>query len=429
MKLAQFLRPKFVLFLGLLIATGCQLSPVSPPAPSSAGHLAYIGADGNVYVTTADLTDKIAVTQDATAPREGSGLSYQRIAWSPTGQLAYASVTRSTGDQAKSTLYVAESASAVPQIVGRSDSHFVIYIYWSPTLCPVQPDCRQLAYLIEEEEDIGLHLVSMTEDQVDNQIIGYGWPFYYSWSTDGQSILWHTGGSIEENESAQLVEYSIVDRTVKTHAHHPAAFLAPAWSPAQPSVWLGAIAGSQGNYLEILDQNQATAITPISAGGATFVWSPDGSQIAYALRQSENDRYYDQIFLYDIQTSESRSLTKDVFQIQAFFWDPAGTRLAYLTRIAMPDTDWLQWRVYDIQSGDDRGFKAFNPSLQMRFVMASFNQYAQSHRFWSPDGRYLVFGERQEILRQERVGLIDTWADDTDNVIIVDQGTMGFWSY
>jgi len=59
------------------------------------GRLAYIAADGNVYVTTADRHSTIVVTDDATTRWEGIGLSYQRISWSPDGQLAYAAVTRS----------------------------------------------------------------------------------------------------------------------------------------------------------------------------------------------------------------------------------------------------------------------------------------------------------------------------------------------
>jgi hypothetical protein len=85
--------------------------------------------------------------------------------------------------------------------------------------------------------------------------------------------------------------------------------------------------------------------------------------------------------------------------------------------------------VYDLAQNQDRGFKAFNPSLQMRFVIASFNQYAQSHRFWSPDGRYLVYASRNEILRQEQVGLVDTWAEDGPQTIVVAGGSMGFWSW
>jgi hypothetical protein len=64
----------------------------------------------------------------------------------------------------------------------------------------------------------------------------------------------------------------------------------------------------------------------------------------------------------------------------------------------------------------------------MRFAIHSFNQYAQSHRFWSPDGRYLVYADRDRAL-VERVWLVDTWAERGADPIPVDAGSIGFWSW
>ena len=419
----------------IVILTTCQSPSLSPPPASlptqnsttPPGHLAYIGADGNVYVTTADLQTTIAITEDATAPREGAGLSYQRLAWSPDGQLAYASVTRQR-DEATSQLFVQESLGGPATVVGQSDDHFVIYIYWSPAPCGGQPDCQQLAYLIEEEEDIGLHLVTMRETEIENTIIGFGWPYYYGWSPDGQSMLWHTGGAVLDNPAARLISYQLDGDTPQALSQKPAAFLAPAWSPRGEG-WLGAVLDDGASELQWVTDEATKTIAPVSAGGASFVWSPDGRQVAYAVRHSSNDRFYGPIHLYDVVSGQSHQLTANGFQILAFFWDPAGERLGYISLLAMPDAEWMQWRVFDVVNGEDRGFKSFNPSLQMRFVMASFNQYAQSHRFWSPDGRYLVYASRDEILRREQVGLVDTWAEDGTQTIFVAEGTMGFWSW
>ncbi|MEM7348508.1 MAG: hypothetical protein AAF485_30140, partial [Chloroflexota bacterium] len=393
----------------------------------SPGHLAYIGADGNVYVTTPDQWEALAVTDDATAPREGGGLSYQRISWSPEGHLAFASVVR-TRDDAKSTLYVAETFDQPARVVGQSDNHFVIYIYWSPVACPHTPNCRQLAYLIEEETDIGLHLVEMNGETIDNQIIGFGWPYYFSWSPDGTSILWHTGGSIQENEQAQLMQYDLLEREALHLPLSPAAFLAPAWSPVDTR-WLGAVNDGETDQLQLLGESTPVDISMVSRGGTSFAWGPTGTQIAYAVRPNSDHQFYGPIHLFETETQQSRQLTDDGLQILAFFWDPAGERLGYLTLVPMAGGDWMQWRVYDVAQDIDRGFKLFNPSLQMKFVMSSFNQYAQSHRFWSPDGRYLVYASRNEVLRLEQVGVIDTWDEDNSNTTIIAAGTMGFWSW
>ena len=110
--------------------------------------------------------------------------------------------------------------------------------------CPGEPDCRRLAYLIEEEEDIGLHLVKMSGDAVENQIIGFGWPYYFSWSRDGQSILWHIGGAYQDNPQARIARYDLGRGEVQTLSERPGAFLAPAWSPIE-NTWLGATASNR----------------------------------------------------------------------------------------------------------------------------------------------------------------------------------------
>ncbi|MCA9967218.1 MAG: hypothetical protein KC423_23380, partial [Anaerolineales bacterium] len=63
----------------LALLTGCA----GVGEPQSAGQLAYIGGDGNVYVVSPErLEEKTAVTTDAQSAREGAGLSYHRLAWS-----------------------------------------------------------------------------------------------------------------------------------------------------------------------------------------------------------------------------------------------------------------------------------------------------------------------------------------------------------
>ena len=121
-------------------------------------------------------------------------------------------------------------------------------------------------------------------------------------------------------------------------------------------------------------------------------------------------------------------MTDESLHILAFFWSPDGEKLGYLTRQVLPKAEWMQWRVYNLATGRDRGFKSFQPSLQMRFIMVSFNQYAQSHRFWSPDSRYLVYGHRNEEAGAEQVWLVDTLSEE-NNSIYIDDGTMGFWSW
>jgi TolB protein len=403
----------------------------APPSPGSpSGRLAYIAADGNIYVTTPELGEPIALTNDATAPPEGPGLSYPRVSWSPTGKLAYASVIRS-GNDAQARLYVQQDLTETPMLVGVSEEHFVIYIHWAPTPCQNQSDCSRLAYLIEEPDGIGLRLVEMMPGGTSNQLLGLGWPFYFSWSPDGDEMIWHTGGASRFNKDARIARFSLKDGEASQLDLEPGLFIAPAWSPGGDH-WLVVEAEAGRDVLRLLPRTDGVmpprSIQEAQDKHIVFSWSPDGSQVAYSVLLRSGGLIFGPIHVYDLESGESRQVTPRSLDISGFFWSPDGSRIAYLSRLPLREAVWLQWRVVNVEDGTDRGFAAFNPTYQMRYVVSSFNQYAQSHRLWSPDSRYLVYAD-QDTARVERIWLVDTLGGQDVEPIFVAEGTMGFWSW
>ena len=428
-----------ILLIGSLILRSADTTQSTFPnlaesvAAHGSGRLAYIGADGNIFVTTPELEEHFAVTQDATAPPEGPGLSYPRFSWSPDGQLAYASVVRN-GNGAQARLYVAESPGAPARLVGHSDQHFVIYVYWSPTPCPDEPGCYRLGYLIEEPEGIALHIVNMGTGGTTNEIAGHGWPFYFSWSPDGKHMLWHTGGAARFNTDARIARFSLENQQVEALRMNPGLFIAPAWSPYGDE-WLLVATQENREYLYRTKAERAGPNPEITQVLATaedkhmvFSWSPKGDRVAYSILRSSGGLIFGPIHVYDLESGETKQITAPSFDISGFFWSPDGERIGYLSWLALRDTAWMQWRVYDFAEDLDRGFAAFNPSNQMRYVISSFNQYAQSHRLWSPDGRYLVYAD-QDGDRVERIWMVDTFAERGADPILVAEGSMGFWSW
>ena len=404
------------------------------PSLTNRGRLAYIGADGNVYVTTADRRRTVAVTRDATAPAESQGLSYHRLSWSPDGRLAFASVTRA-GNQARSRLYVVESPGGPPRLVAEDNQHFVIYMYWSPVPCPSGPSCRHLAYLIEEDDGVGLRLVEIVANQTRNKLVDVGRPFYFSWSPDGQQILWHTGDATRHDSDTLISLYDVNNDQVRDLPQVPGSFLAPAWSP-QGDQWLAVSTAEGIDRLHVFPPSreatsgplQATTLTAASGSEIVFTWSPRGNRVAFAIRPWSAAPFYGPIYVFDLDTGKSMQATDEGFRILGFFWAPDGQRIGYLTRLDLPDAVWMQWRVYDLSEKQDRGFAAFHPTPQMRFIIHSFSQYAQSHRLWSPDGRYLVYADRDAVLA-ERVWLVDTWAERGTDPVLVGEGSIGVWSW
>lgn len=411
---------RIVLPVVCLWLAGCQ--PLSAPS----GRLAYIGGDGNVYLTTATLKTKVALTVDATTLAEGNGRSYHRLAWSPDGWLAFAAVERGL-DGTRSELYVAPPA-APARLVGQNGDHFVIYLYWSPQPCADAPTCRRLAYLIEGEQGIDLHLLEVRRTGVADRVLGAARPFYFTWSPDGEQMVWHQNGSRKHHPAANLTRYQVEDNRAEVLAHPPGYFLAPAWSPTGGS-WLDVVETEEGVALRQVDLATQRVTTLVEAThDIAFVWSPDGKRVAYAVRGQADAPFFGPIHVVEVATGATQRLTDHNLNPQAFFWSPDSQRIAYIHWLALPNQSWAQWRVYNLISGQDRGFNAFSPSLPMRMLIGSFNQYAQSHRLWSPDARYLLYADRDRSL-VERIWLVDTLAAKGAAPILVDEGALGVWSW
>lgn len=410
-----------------LLLVGCQRLR----SLQSAGQLAYIGGDGNVYVVAGDdfagggEIDKTAVTTDSESANEGAGLSYHRLAWSPAGQLAYASVIRQR-ETAKSKLFVVDEVGVDPHLVAESGAHFVIYNYWNPASCATA--CTQFAYLIEEDNDISLRLITLGGEQISNERLGQGWPFYFAWGENGRFILGHVGRAKQDDPQQRLVKYDVALGTSLEVEQSTGTFLAPVWSPSREE-WVAVFTDDESTQLVRIVADEPM---PLATAGKeqeiAFNWSPDGSQIAYMIRGQETDPFYGPLHLYDPVSETTRILTAPGFHPLAFFWSPNGEQLAYLAWIPLGNNDWAQWRVVDLSTGQDQGFEQFHPTPAMRFVLQSFNQYGQSHRLWSPNGRYLVYAAR-DFFSTEAIWLIDTWGDKDAAPIFVSEGSLAFWSW
>ena len=412
-------------------ATNSVPEPTMPrgstvPSLQDPGTLAYVGSDGNVWITSPVQGWTRQVTEDATAPPEGQGRSYHRIAWSRDGALAFAAVVR-TSAQARGELFLQQSLDHPPRLIAQDDEHFFIYLYNSPITRSGQDGYPLLAYLVEEENGVGLHLVREEETGLQDLLLAVGRPFYLSWSPDAREILWHTGGSLRDNPAAEIGLYQVEENRRRILPYAPGEFLAPAWSPLGQH-WMGAIAAEGKNYLRHITPDGGTTLATTEEQGIAFVWSPSGRHIAHAARRWDGASFYGPVHITDLETRETRQVTSDSFNVLGFFWSPDGRQLAYLSRLDLPNAVWMQWRVFDRVSGRDRGFAAFHPSPLMRFIVHSFNQYAQNHRFWSADGRYLVYADRDNG-GQDRVWLVDIEAEKGTDPILIDEGSIGVWAW
>ena len=170
---------------------------------------------------------------------------------------------------------------------------------------------------------------------------------------------------------------------------------------------------------------------------AAFLWSSDGSHLAVADDAQPALYGRSPVLVYRVL----RVLDGDSFEevarvdqhVLAYFWSPDGSRIAFAALRGRGRG--LGWTILDVETGAVEEMVDFIPSPDQMTMFQFFDQYAYSHRLWSPDGRYIVFAG---ILRDRavdaglrsqtssRVYVLDTGPMRTIEVLA--PGVLAFWS-
>jgi dipeptidyl aminopeptidase/acylaminoacyl peptidase len=424
---------KTMIVLFVLVLLGAQSVSMAQDSPAQfPGQIAYIGTDNNVYTLDGQSGSPITLTSDAAAGTDLVRI-YQWPTWSTDGRLAYFLSAAQADGQFSTQVYVTENGSTPGHSVYTGDSESFNYASWSPQNCPNDPDCRDLAVLLSSQEANGL-FVQLIHDAGSNtlsQNIGAGVPFYYSWSPDGSRMLW-------QRDSQHLDIYDASGGQIAENLPEtPGVFSAPAWSPIDDRLLFGVLdSGSQTTSLVILANGQQQTLASGLAGPVSFEWSPDGNKVAYMDGQGP-------LNILDSVTGQSLMQTP-VGGIYAFFWSPDSSKIAYVTlasppgsinairqngaeRLAKQTANGLSWSVVNTADGSTRRYGAFVPTREMVYMLRFFDQFAQSHRIWSPDSQHLLYSELTSDNRSTIV-LLDTTRSDSLPLAIA-EGLIAVWSF
>ena len=160
--------------------------------------------------------------------------------------------------------------------------------------------------------------------------------------------------------------------------------------------------------------------------------------------------YWGPLRLLDVATGDIRLVSSRT--VLAFFWSPDGRSLAFLTLSGDADDDsvnasaprkqralgrpagsaaqqqgqgFLSLAVVDVATGQGLHLLDFDPTLAyVSQFLPYFDQYALSHRIWSPDSSAIVLPVRE---------------DDTSVILVVPvgggqpyqlaEGEIAFWSF
>jgi TolB protein len=422
-----------------LLACSQNSEPVSTPVPDMAagGRLVVQGQDDNIYVLEHGK-QPLALTQDAhlIASPEAPTVRYSDPTWSSNGWLSYVRTTIDADGQQATTVFAQPPTKADPLTILSTNEDSYIYGFWSPSSCDSGPECAQLAYLINDNAGVALHLARVTTDAAeaaDDIILGRSAPFFYSWSPDGQSMVWLLDQRV-------LVVYDVATNQATDLSDAPGVFEAPSWSPTDRRLLIAANDGLSSRELRashviIVDDNQRIDLSEISDTPFYFEWSPDGSRVAWA---SGGDPL-DPVIISPADPTGQTVMTQ-VENVVAFFWSPDSTKLAVValepvgddaSDMSSPLSVIFTWWTVDAATGYASKLARFFPTAEQFDLFRNFDQYAQSHHVWSPDSRYIVYADLPERGNKALPGTI--WLVDTDQLssapLALMQGRQAIFSF
>ena len=403
-------------------------SPLLPFLERKSGLIAYIGLDGNVYISDQAGRNLTQITDDAKLPDSQSGefRFYQYPTWSAdSSRLAMVGVSGIGEEQLLSEMFVITMEEDGLQTVYSNESRHPFYVYWSP-------DNETVSFLSTDSSGQSILLQSVSVNGGDPIVIDVGSPYYWSWAPDGTTMIVHTGGAATstapEHMSFLHMDTEIVEDTLDSI---PASFQAPAWSPDGSRILLTRLSEDNKKEIVITDSagkfEQAVAEFPINT---SFAWSPDSNLVAYIEGNRETTAgTLGTLHVLDLETSEDFFQDEDVF---AFFWSPSSRKLAYFKprlvegESADQQVLLLELHMLDTVSSETKQLFAFQPTNQFSAVLPYFDQYHQSATIWSPDSNNLVLSF---IDQNGNPGIAVVAASGQLEPRILTGGYLAYWSW
>ena len=409
-------------------------SPLLRTLERKSGLIAYVGLDGNLYVSDQGGVKKVAYTDDATLGDPGAEnfLYYQYPTWSRDSQhLAFVGITGSGNTASGTDLLIANIEEGTARKVFSSERERPFYLYWSP-------DNTTLSYISTTASGQTMMLQSLPLEGGERTVLDTGSPFYWSWAPDGRTMIVHTGNEALSNP-VHLSFLQTGDGVTEDRLDaEPASFQAPAWSPDGEHILLSRVNDQEVNEIILTD----------SRGGfkrslgtydqtAAFVWSNDSELVAYIDGQTPMAAgVLGTLHVYDITTNE------DFFQddnVIAAFWSPNNRKLAYFKPLlidpatgepARPDTEnpslYFVLYMLDVINAESKQLFQFQPTNPFASVIPYFDQYHQSTTIWSPDNNNLVLSFLAE---DGAPSIAIVAASGQLQPRLLDQGYIAFWSW
>lgn len=435
----MFKRSAVVLLFAFLLIL--PVRAIGEKSSQLTGRLAIIGDDYNVYAYNLPSSTLNPITNDASALRH-----YQWPTWSTDGRLAFFCCDNRVNMQRDAEVFVSSDGIQPAVNVFTEPNTSIIYAYWSPQNCEDGVDCRDLALLVSDfaRGDLGIRVLRNRPAESNLQGSEYGSPFYYHWNFAGTQMIFHRNNrdvTIYDVESASMTDAEAIVSS--------GLYQTPAWSPVDDRQVFG-VRNADGRSTDLVVVDGSTTRTLLQAvqGFLSFAWSPDGKYIAYRVIAGNGSS---PIHVVDMNTLEIVAVNS-VGDIYAFFWSPDSQKIAYVTAQVGSDRSasieqtatlakryaaqnqqsapQFLWNVYDVMGGVDTVITDFVPTYEMGYLLTYFDQFAPSHRIWSPDSQALVYSSvAQSAEGETKPGIFVAKVDSPGESLLISDGVFAVWSF
>ena len=408
----------------------------------SGPRLAVVDATGALTWMGGDGASPVSYAQ--------AGLAFQFPAWSPDGtRIAAVGANANGGGVYVVRARAPTEPAAEPTVIYQSADRSPFYLYWSP-------DGRQVSFLTTEPDGLALR-VAPADGSGSAYVVRAGAPMYWDF-VDPDRMLVHSGSSGADEFFGEIgLDGSPFDGTDRAAG----TFRAPTVSSdARYRAYLSAANDAVGEVVrESRDGTGTTRIRIFGAGAVAF--SPVGSDLAFIAPDQPTSAALPlpvgPLRILDANAAEARTLIGG--NVIAYFWAPNGREIAALqllapdnpvteaglrgsngrersmalARATVPRSDaqeaaagvGLQLSVSAAANGAIRSERVVRVSaLFVNQVLPFFDQYALSHRFWSPDSGSIVL----PIVGEGDVTQLQVIPADGSEARVVATAEMGFWS-
>lgn len=363
----------------------------------------------------------------------GDERAYLFPAWAPDGQRVAVLGSEDTG----AGVYVLQDAAESDATeLYFSEDGAPIYIYW-------RPDGGAVSYIASGDRSLNLWLSLVTGEE-EPLLLAQGQPLYWDWVNEDSRLFVHTGTPITGAELS-FVEVA-GESELEDNAGDPGFFQAPGVSVGGEYVAYGELNGDE-RRLTISGLESGEQQSTEHEGNVAMGWSPTQPVLAFISprggARSAFQNFYGPLRLLDVDTGDVTLLVDET--VLAFFWSPDGEKIAYFTpglgeqvasngsRIrgrpaakVLHQTDELRLSlsVVHVTGGGSQHIVEFRPTdLFVQQFLPFFDQYALSHRLWSPDSAALVL----PILDDDQARIYVAPLDGNE-INPLTNGEMAFWS-